>query len=205
MTRLYLIRHGETVWNTESRAQGSKDIKLSEVGRMQAKLLANRLQHYPIDHIFSSDLTRAYETAIILGNSLGLVVEKIGNLREMSFGVWEGLTIEEIKNKYGSHYSVWRDKPSNANIPNGEMLLEVQKRGLKAIHHLINNYKDKNIAIISHGTIIKTILLGILDIDLSNFYKIKQDNTSLNIIDFKNYGPVINTLNDVAHLEKYRG
>ena len=205
MTRLYLIRHGETVWNTEYRAQGTRDIELSEVGIMQAGLLADRLKNHPIDHVFSSDLNRAYETATILGNCLGLVVEKIGNLREMNFGAWEGLTIEEIKNQYSSHYNVWRNKPTNANIPNGEMLLEVQKRGLKAIHYLINTYRDKNIAVISHGTIIKTILLGILDIDLSNFYKIKQDNTSLNIIDFKNYGPVITTLNDVAHLEKYRG
>jgi len=206
LTRLYLIRHGETVWNAESRAQGSKNVELSRVGRNQAKLLAKRMSKFPIDRIFASDLDRAYETAAELANVLSLKVEKIADLREMNFGVWEGLTNDEIKNQYHEHYTVWRNTPHTADIPNGERLIEVQKRGLKAIYNIVENYRNQNIVVVSHGTMIKTIILGILDIDLSNFYKIKQDNGSINIIDFKTYGPVVITLNDAAHLEKtYRG
>lgn len=201
MTRIYLIRHGETVWNAESRAQGLRDIKLSEVGIKQAELLASRLKKHTIHHLFSSDLSRAFETAKIIGSHLDLPVHTISELREMSFGKWEGLTLEEIQTNYSSHFHTWRSEPHNASIPDGEKLLEVQDRGLKALKHLTETYED-NIAIVSHGTIIKTILLGLLDIDLSYFYRIKQNNTCINIVDYMPYGPVLKTLNDVAHLEE---
>ncbi len=201
MTKIYLIRHGETVWNTEYRAQGSRDIKLSEEGIKQAELLSNRLKKHSIDHIFSSDLSRAFQTAKILGSKLGLPIETIPEFREMSFGEWEGLTMAEIENTFSDHYRIWRSKPHEATIPKGEMLLEVQKRGLLALNLLTENYKNQTIAIVSHGTIIKAILLGLLDIDLSYFYNIKQDNTCINIVEFKPHGVIIKTLNDTGHLE----
>ena len=202
MTRLYLVRHGETIWNAESRAQGSRNVALSETGRQQAHLLAERIQHYAIDKIISSDLDRAYETGKILGETLGLEVEKLEALKEMNFGAWEGLTISEIQAKYSAHYTIWRNKPHDAEIPDGESLIRVQKRGLDSINRIVEDNANKNIVVVSHGTMIKAIILGILDIDLSYFYKIKQDNTSMNIIEYKSYGPVVVTLNDIAHLDK---
>lgn len=204
MTRLYIVRHGQTKWNIESRAQGSKNIELTEKGREQAKLLAQRIKDYEIDCIYSSDLDRAFDTAMMIGKEKNLQVSKIEGLREMCFGEWEGLTNDKIKEDYMEHYTIWRNKPHQAHIPGGEKLVEVQKRGLKAIHEIITNNKNKNILIVSHGITIKTILLGILDIDLSNLYKIRQDNTCMNLIEYKDYGPVIVSLNDTAHLENIK-
>ncbi|QEK12183.1 histidine phosphatase family protein [Crassaminicella thermophila] len=204
MTKLYLIRHGQTKWNTESRAQGSINVALSKEGRYQATLLANRMKNYEIDCIYSSDLDRAYETAVILGEKLNTEVKKISGLREMSFGEWEGLTHENIKKNYLEHYTVWRSKPHEANIPGGEKLIDVQKRGLETINDIITENKGKNIMVVSHGVTIKSIILGIMDIDLSNFYKIRQDNTCVNLIEYRDYGPVIVTLNDTAHLENIK-
>lgn len=202
LTRIYLVRHGETVWNAESRAQGSINIGLSDIGKVQAKVLAERMRSYSIDHIYASDLDRAYETAAVLGEIFDLKVQKYNDLREMSFGEWEGLTHEEIQLQYSHHYRVWRNSPHTAVIPKGEKLIEVQNRGLKAIYNIANKHKNQNTVIFSHGTIIKAVLLGILDMDLSNFYKIKQDNVSINRIDFKPYGPVVVSMNDTAHLER---
>ncbi|TCO79790.1 histidine phosphatase family protein [Marinisporobacter balticus] len=201
MTRLYIIRHGQTKWNIESRAQGSKNIELTKKGRDQANLLAERMKKYKIDCIYSSDLDRAHETAVMIGKKKNLQVNTINELREMCFGEWEGLTNEKIIEDYKEHYTVWRNKPHEADIPGGEKLLAVQKRGLKAIHEIIKKNKNKNILIVSHGITIKTILLGIMDMDLSNLYKIRQDNTCMNIIEYKDYGPVLVSLNDTAHLE----
>ncbi|MFZ5965794.1 MAG: histidine phosphatase family protein [Bacillota bacterium] len=201
MTKLYLVRHGETAWNTEKRTQGSMNIALSEKGRLQAEVLAHRLKNFHIDRIYSSDLDRAYQTGCIIGNIIGQEVEKINELQEMSFGQWEGLTAEEIKKDFHEEFVVWRNKPHEANIPGGEALLQVQKRGLDAVYKLVKLNPNKNIMIVSHGIMIKAIILGMLDIDFCYFYKIRQDNTALNIIDFLNQEPVLVTLNDISHLE----
>lgn len=201
MTKIYLVRHGETTWNADARAQGSKDVALSERGRLQAQLLAKRMKNYHIDHIFSSDLIRAYETASIIAEGFQSEVNQIHGFREMSFGEWEGLTNDEIKQNYDTHFKIWRSQPHKAQIPGGEMLLDVQKRGLQALHQLVNRYKGQSILIVSHGTALKAILLGLLDIDLSYFYKIRQDNTCINLVEFRDYGPVVVTLNDTAHTE----
>ncbi|QZY56887.1 histidine phosphatase family protein [Crassaminicella profunda] len=201
MTRLYLIRHGQTKWNLESRAQGSKNVELTQKGRNQAALLAEKMKNYEIDCIYSSDLDRAYETAKMIGEKMNLEVKKIDGLREMSFGEWEGLTNEEIQKDYFEHYTVWRSDPHKAMIPGGEKLLDVQKRGLKAINNIVKENENKNIIVVSHGVAIKSIILGLMDIDLSYFYKIRQDNTSMNLIEYKSYGPVLVTLNNTSHLE----
>ncbi|WP_199873050.1 histidine phosphatase family protein [Inediibacterium massiliense] len=204
MTRLYLVRHGQTKWNLEFRAQGSQNIELTDKGKMQAALLAEKMKKYKIDSIYSSNLDRAYETALTLGEKIGIPVSKINDLREMSFGDWEGLTMDEIQKTYKSHYTVWRDQPHEAQIPGGETLVEVQKRALRAVYDIVKENEGKNIVIVSHGVAIKSILLGIMDIDLSNFYKISLDNTCINIIDFKDYGPVLVSLNDTCHLENIK-
>ncbi|WZL74941.1 histidine phosphatase family protein [Clostridiaceae bacterium 35-E11] len=204
MTKLFLIRHGETQWNLESRAQGSQNIQLSEKGIQQAKLLADRIKDYKIDCIYTSNLDRASQTAKLLGNNLNVDVITMNELREMSFGKWEGLTNAQIQENYKENYVVWRSKPHEATIPDGENLIDVQKRALEAIGKILDSNKNKNIVIVSHGVTIKSIILGIMDMDLSNFYKIRQDNTCINIIEYKEYGPVMVTLNDTAHLENMK-
>lgn len=201
MTRLYIIRHGETVWNAETRAQGAKNIHLNEKGLLQAQALGKRMKNYPVDGVYSSDLDRALSTAQAVAREFNHEVNIIPALREMSFGHWEGLTNHEIQEKHYEHYTVWRNKPQEAQIPGAEKLIDVQSRGLKALHRIVESNPNKNIAVVSHGTTIKAILLGLMDIDLSYFYRIRQDNACINIVEFREYGPVIVTMNDTAHLE----
>jgi broad specificity phosphatase PhoE len=95
MTTLLLVRHGETDWNADGRLQGHTDRPLSDYGRRQAQQLAGELEAEELDAIYSSDLTRARETAEIVGARLGLPVELDPDLREKDWGNWEGLTIVE--------------------------------------------------------------------------------------------------------------
>jgi probable phosphoglycerate mutase len=200
MTRLFIIRHGETLWNEERRAQGIQDIVLSEKGKIQAECFANRLKEENIDFIYSSDLSRAYETAKILGNKINKPVHVISDIREMNFGKWEGLTIDDIKLKYQDTYNIWRNTPHIAQIPGAETMLQVQERAMKGVYNIIKKHPNKNIVLVSHGVAIKTIIFGLLDIDLSNYKKIRQDNTAINIIDFKEDYNVLVKLNDTCHL-----
>ncbi len=200
MTRLFIIRHGETLWNREKRAQGAKDIALTDNGKLQGEYLAKRLVKEKIDYIYSSDLSRAYETAKLLADKFNKPVLAIPELREMNFGLWEGLTMNDIQLKFQDHFNSWRSSPHKAQIPEAETLLQVQERALKAVFNIIDKHPNKSIAMVSHGVTIKTIILGLLDIDLSNYRKIRQDNTGINIIDFKENQWVLVQLNDTCHL-----
>ncbi len=201
MTKIYIIRHGETIWNAETRAQGAKNIQLNEKGLLQAQYLGKRMKNYPIDAIYSSDLDRALSTAQAVAKEFQYEVNIVPALREMSFGDWEGLTNQEIQEKHATHYTIWRSTPHEAQIPGAERLLDVQRRGLAALHQIAEENPNKNLVLVSHGTAIKAILLGLLDMDLSYFYRIRQDNACINVVEFREYGPVIVTMNDTAHLE----
>lgn len=202
MLKLYLIRHGQTKWNFESKTQGCKNIELSELGVLQSKLIANKLKKIDENYlkIFTSDLDRCYLTAKVIGEELMVDVDVHRDLREMSFGDWEGLTHEEIKQSYSDEYFKWRNEPYNAVIPKGEDLKTVQARCLNAVKTILNKYDNGSIIIISHGVAIKTIILGILGLDLKHFYNITLSNASLNKIEFREYGPVVINLNDTCHL-----
>lgn len=200
MIRLFLVRHGETFWNKERRAQGIKDIKLTEQGKTQGVFLAEKLKNEDIDLIYSSDLSRAYETAKILGDKLDKSVHVLSGIREMNFGKWEGLTIDEIQAKYQNIYAVWGKTPHMAQVPGAETLIQVQERAMKAVYNIINKNPNKNIVLVSHGVAIKVIIFGLLDLDLSNYTKIRQDNTAINIIDVKCDQNVLVQLNDTCHL-----
>lgn len=202
MTRLYLVRHGETQWNLESRTQGSKDISLTEKGLWQANRLAERFMGEKIESIYSSDLKRAYNTAKAIGDRLGIEVKVSLNFREMNFGCWEGKNIECIKEEFKDIYSLWMSNPRKAVIPGGEELIGVQQRALKAVNKIMENGAGGNVVLVSHGITIKTLIFGLLDIDLMYLKKIRIDNGSISIIDFRDQGNVLVTLNDTCHLKE---
>lgn len=197
----YIVRHGETNWNILGKTQGHGNSNLTEKGIEQATTLANSMTKYPIDYIYTSDLGRAVETADIIANKLNLEVIKTANLREMGFGVWEGLLIDEIKQTYGDIYSTWRNTPHLADIPGGETLSVIQSRVDEFIKELNEKYDNKHIVLVSHSITVRVILLSCLASGLENIYRIKQDNTALNIVEFRNYGPVVIKMNDTSHFK----
>src|SRR6266545_5850147 len=110
MTTILLVRHGETDWNAERRVQGHSDTPLNETGRAQAVALADALEGKEIDAVYSSDLLRAHETARIVAKRRGLEVTAIRDLRERNFGTWEGLTDEEIFDRFPhARHGSWGD------------------------------------------------------------------------------------------------
>lgn len=201
MNTYYLVRHGQTLWNTQGRTQGHGNSPLTELGKIQAINLARHLKEYPIDLIYCSDLGRAIETADIIGVELGLDVNPTPALREMGFGEWEGMPIPKIKEKYPELLHLWRNQPDKAKMPGGETLHIVKEREDKLIEELNEKYKGKHILLVSHSVTVRVMLLSFLQAPLSNLYRIKQDNTALNIVKFKEYGPVVIKMNDVNHLQ----
>jgi len=145
MTTLLLARHGETDWNRELRIQGSSDIELNQLGRAQARALAQELEHVELDAVYASDLVRARATAEAVAAFHGLEVRLDARLRERSFGSWEGLTREDIAVlPEGSRHD-------------GESDDEVRERMLEAVQAIADAHPGEQVLVVAHGGALNTL------------------------------------------------
>lgn len=198
-TRVYLVRHGKTIYSHEERYFGQKDIPLSDEGVNQINALARRLAGIELAAIFSSDLQRARISAEIIANKSGneLIIEP--GFREMNLGDWEGLTYNEINTISPGLSREWMDNPAYFKFPRGESLFELRDRVITALVPLIPEYKGASILVVSHGGPIRVILCEALKLDLLHFLRIGQDYSALSIIDYYNDFAVCNLINDLCH------
>ena len=197
---IYIVRHGQTEWNLLGKTQGHGNSDLTPKGIEQAELLADSMTKYPIDYIYSSDLGRAYQTAEIIGNKLNIEVEKTEALREMNFGTWEGRIIKDIIEEDPELYKMWRNEPHLAKIPQGETLSQIKERTDAFIKEINEKYDGKHIVLVTHSLCARIMLLSFLDSDVKNIYRINQANTALNILELRDYGPVVMKMNDTTHI-----
>ncbi len=181
-TKLILIRHGATAWNLQKRYCGFVDLGLSREGRQQVKNLSQRLIRVKIHKIYSSDRRRAIQTAkIIFGKR---EIEIVPDLREIHFGVFEGLTHKQIIKKYNSVYQKWLKDPYRAAIPQGEALADFKKRVMAALKKIIRKNPNRTIAVVCHGGSISVFLNSILK--AKNFWKYIPRPASISIVECDN-------------------
>lgn len=201
-TRLYLIRHGETEWNRGGRYQGWTDIELSEEGQQQAKLLAKRFIHMPLDVIYVSPLKRAMATALPIAEEKGLPLIVNEYFKEINFGEWEGHTVEELKEKYGKPYMDFFDDPFAHPMPGEGSFHKVAERAMVGFEEIMKKHKGERVAIVSHGGLLRVFMVALLGLDLNMYRKMWLTNTSISMIDIHDEGgKLLMTLNDKAHLE----
>ncbi|BCJ96070.1 phosphoglycerate mutase [Anaerocolumna cellulosilytica] len=199
-TEVYLIRHGETIWNKAGRFQGCTDIDLSEDGIKQANHLKEALKH-KFDVIYASPLRRAYDTAVILGESNGGLLPIIeDDIKEINFGTWEGFTFHEIKEKYPEEFNAFRS--DEGKLMGGDLTLEkVIIRATEAIRKLVEANQGKKIAIVAHGGIIKAALIGLFDWKITMYHHFYLGNTSITRLSFVTpSNPLLIGFNDMHHL-----
>ncbi len=151
MTRLVLVRHGETDWNREGRYTGQSDIPLNDVGVAQARRLAKRLRDESLDALYSSDLARAAMTARIVSEVAGVEVQQDRRLREINQGDWEGLPFSEIRLRYHGLFEQRKKDPHSVAPPGGETVGEVRTRVLDALEDILRAHPLGPVAIVSHG------------------------------------------------------
>ena len=203
MTKIFLIRHGETEWNAIGKLQGSSDIKLLPEGIDQAHMLAEHAPFSAVDAVYSSDLSRAMMTAEILAEKFGLPVIKERGLRETSFGDWEGRFLSELAKENPKGFEKFFTKPDKVQPPNGETFLQSQARIMNAFDEIIADNEDKNIIVVSHGAAIRLILCAALYIPIRKMWSIGQYNMALNILVFEEGNFSIELLNSTLHLYKF--
>jgi alpha-ribazole phosphatase len=180
---IYLIRHGQTEWNQAFRYQGSKDEELNDVGTEQSEAIADLLKECNIGKVFSSPLKRAIKTATPLSKKLNINTEIINEFREINLGQWEGKTWEEIKSEYKDFLDIWSKDIAATAPPEGESYIELKERVFKALSSLLEDC-NCDIALVSHGAVIKVILCTILQIPLQNRAALDIPNGSISIVDY---------------------
>jgi probable phosphoglycerate mutase len=179
MTHLILIRHGETDWNREGRWQGQADVPLNENGLRQAVQIANLLRNKKIQIIYSSDASRARQTAEALGRAIGLRVNVDVRLREIHQGAWQGLLITEIKERYSKEFRSRRANPLTIAPPGGETTKQVQERALSFIKDIYDHYPNEAVAIVSHGFTIAVIVAHLKRIPFRKVWNLVPKNGDL--------------------------
>ncbi|VBB06826.1 phosphoglycerate/bisphosphoglycerate mutase active site [Lucifera butyrica] len=200
MTKVILVRHGQTVWNHAMRYQGHTDVELTETGLGQAKLVAERLRPEPIQAVYASDLSRAFQTAEEIARFHALPVQSVPELREIKFGEWEGLTYDEIYARWPEIMDKFYTHTDEIQIPGGESFKELKERAEEAIQKLIRQHEGETIAVVSHGGTIRALLCAALNIHLNFVWNIRQDNTAVNIIEYHNDRAIVALVNDIHHL-----
>lgn len=198
--RVYLIRHGETDWNTNGRWQGLLPVDLNDVGRDQARKLADILRHEAIEAIYTSDLLRAGETARIVGDVLGIVPSPDPRLRELDIGLFQGLTLDEIKQRHPQAYTQFMKEPITYVLPEGESRRMLLERVISAWHDFVNRPDLRRIAIVTHGGAVKMLLGGLFPLKQAEFQAIDIPNTSITVLKRNGSDWVIHTLANVMHL-----
>lgn len=150
--------------------------------------------------VYTSNLSRAVKSAEIIARPYKLKPIQMKELRERSFGIWEGMSFTEIKERYPEEFSAWAGNPLKYSPVEGESTVEVEKRVMKAVNRILKKHKGDEIAIVSHGGVSRIILCNILGIPLENIFRIEQDYAAVNIIEFWNKYPVVKLINGAANV-----
>lgn len=201
MLRLFIVRHGITVWNSQSRMQGHTDVPLCEEGIRQARALAQRLAGIRLDAVWSSDLQRARVTAELIAEPHGLPVRVTDRLREQMLGEWEGLTAEEIVARGDEERLLAYRRDSLANRPPGaEPLQAVWERLGAAFDAIRAETPAGHVLVVGHGGCLRAPLCRAMGAPIASMRRIWLDNASLSLIEHGPERSWVRLLNDTSHI-----
>ncbi|MFI6932858.1 histidine phosphatase family protein [Streptomyces sp. NPDC050287] len=191
------VRHGETLWHAENRYAGSTDIALTERGHTQSRDLANWAEQADLTAIFASPLTRSQETARDSAVSTGLTVTVDERLRELDFGIAEGLTRAEMQQRFPDHLSAFKADPVTNHFPKGENPLAASDRYLEFLTDLQVGHREGRVLVVGHSTAIRLALCRVLGLPLRQYRRTFPflANCALNEVMLDDGVPSLLTLN----------
>jgi broad specificity phosphatase PhoE len=209
--RLVLVRHGETEWNRNGQFQGQIDVPLNDNGRAQGEKAAEFLKSVTLDAAYTSYMARPKETAeIVLKHHPGLTLHEVNDLREISHGEWEGRFEADIEASYPGMLHQWQTEPETVQMPDGENLKQIWHRAILAWKEIVEAHSPQGdddpvqtVLVVAHDAINKAILCHVVGLGTEAFWRFKQGNGAVSVIDYPNgidSAPVLNAANITTHL-----
>jgi len=195
-TRLFLIRHGQVENFSERIYNGHKDVDITELGVRQMEAVAARLKDENLAGVYCSDLIRTKRGSQIIASEHGLIPESRSGLRELNVKLWEGLTANEIEERFPGTFDKWWREIADYRIPGGESIRDLSNRVIPALKEILGANRGKNIVLVAHGAVNRVILADAMKLDLNNIYSIEQDYGCLNIIDYFSGHTVVKLINE---------
>ncbi len=200
MSKLLLVRHGETEMNSSQRYWGKTDVALGASGLKAAESLRDRLAGQNIDFAYASALRRALETAQTIVSTHNLKVISCPELNEIDFGQMEGLDFNEVNGKFPEVARLWMLRSPDLAYPDGESLHQLDQRVIEFRKHLAKYSADEVILIVAHSGVLRTLICQILGLEAAARWKIRLDLGSLSIVDTYPDAAILSLLNDTSHL-----
>lgn len=200
-TRVIAIRHGETAWNVASRVQGQLDVPLNRHGEWQVRRLARAVAEEGITALYSSDLLRAWQTAAAVAGPLGLVAVADVGLRERGFGIFEGLTFQEIRERWPAESERWRRRDPAFGPQGGENLIDFSARCVSAATRLAVAHPGETIALVAHGGVMDCLYRAATRVALDAPRSWQLGNASINRLLHTPGGFTLIGWSDTGHLD----
>ncbi len=191
-TRIHLIRHGQVAGHDQPRYNGQADVALTEQGIAQYHSLAKRLADRPVCACYTSDLSRCVKGAEIICARFDIQPVHCSQLRELNIGIWEGLTWDEINQRWPDEWQARLADLVNYRVPGGENLLDMQARVMPLMTEIVEQHRGEELVVVGHGGVNRVILLNAMGAPLTSMFSIEQNFGCHNIIDY--YGDGLATV-----------
>ncbi len=191
--RVLLVRHAEA--DGQGGFLGQRDAPLSAAGRRQLPALAKRVRGHAIDAVYCSDLVRARTTADAIARRCGVRVEVRRSLREMDFGRWEGLSWDEVADRFPRAAKRWLSARSAPTVPGGEPLSRFKRRTLVELKRIIRANAGRSVAVVTHAGVMRVVVAAALEIPDRNLFCVSQPPGAVNVIDYFRSGAIVRSIN----------
>lgn len=196
---ILLVRHAQTKSNVTGFYMGRSEEDLDEAGYAQARRLATRLARQPLTAIYTSPLKRAYSTATTVAQSHNLGLQALDGITEINLGDWQGLHMDEVRQKWPELWQQSRIDPSGITMPNGESFSQVAERAVQTFNTVIAGHSGM-VVMVTHDIIIRILVAHVLRVPNSIYRRLEINNASLSVIQVINDKMVLVALNDTSHL-----
>ncbi len=198
--RLFVLRHGETVFTRERRFAGWRDVPLTDAGLRQSEAAAAALSGVGISAVFASPLERARTSAEAVAKPHRLAVRIMPAFRELGFGAWEGRTRAEVEAAEPALYDVWRTAPDRFTAPGGESLPAVAKRVAEGIETLRAEHDGESVVLVTHAVVIRLIVLDGLGLGPARLWSIDASPAGITELEYRDDWVTVHRMNTLAHL-----
>jgi len=203
MATILLIRHGHVEGIKPERFRGREPLELTEQGRAEARCVARRIaSHWRPAKIYTSPLGRCVETAQAIAVACNITAEICDELTDIDYGAWQFKSFEQARLEDPALFAAWFATPHLVRFPNGESLQDLAARSANALRLVLARHPDDTIALVSHDSVNRALLLQFLDLSLSSYWRIAQHPCCVNEIDIVDAGIRVIRINETAHLDE---